>query len=561
MTASRAAALLAISAALAWASPLLLAPYFPGLDLPWHAAVAEILRHPPAAQTERFLGYFATDWRFASYVTMYWLVAALGRCTADTALAMQLVLGLYVVGFTLASARLATGFGRSPWLALLAAPAAFSQVLEFGFLTYALSYPLTLLLWAEVARCLAAPGGRGGRLALVFLWMALCALSHPFAAAVAAAGGLCIALCHGQGRPGPVLAVAAALVLALAPAILGLLALGGASAAGRAGPAWRLLLAQEFTGPVESLLVAPARLFGFLALPWRFALVPLAALCAALVPGPVRSGQVPGRNGAVAALLLVTGIYLLTPYTFHWPQRWFAAQPRLLPLCWVLLLIAVPPLSGADRAPSPWQRGLGAAGALACSVLALALLYRALLPHAREARDLRAVLARAAPGQRTLGLIETPRAGERAPASPWRHAAAYALVERGGFVSHLPVARPSAGNAGVLVPVRLAAAAPPLPPEPPLGQPRTFRFAVHGAGWDQFLIRDAQPAQPWDYFREHRGAVELRARAGLWRLYARRRLTSAPVPAARAVPAPGPGPAGSPPPGSAARWRATHPDR
>jgi hypothetical protein len=123
---------------------------------------------------------------------------------------------------------------------------------------------------------------------------------------------------------------------------------------------------------------------------------------------------------------------------------------------------------------------------------------------------------------RTLALIEQPRTRPRTPASPWRHAAAYVIVDHGGFVSHLPMSRPYAGNAGAVVPVRRAIDSPPLPREPRQGYPRTFDWDTHAAGWDQFLIRDSNPDQPWDYFGKHAKDVELIARRGRWRLYRRR---------------------------------------
>jgi len=171
---------------------------------------------------------------------------------------------------------------------------------------------------------------------------------------------------------------------------------------------------------------------------------------------------------------------------------------------------------------APSRSRWGRPAALAVSAAALVCLtLQSLVPHALEARDLAAVIERSAPAARTLGLIAQRPTVDREPPDPFRNAAAWIVAERGGFASHMPIAQRNGLNTGQHIPVRLAADAPPAPVGPPLGFARAFRWERHAAGWDQFLIRDLDPARPRDYFAGHAAEVETVARAGRWRLVRR----------------------------------------
>ncbi|MEM9492880.1 MAG: hypothetical protein AAGC55_27270, partial [Myxococcota bacterium] len=158
--APRAELLMTLAVALCYAAPLALSRYFPGLDLPWHAAIVAILRADEGAGA--FLGYFAVDTRMSSYLTLYALVRGVAAVVGDVAVAMQVVIAGYVVAFTLSAYALLRAFAGRGVLAVLAAPAAYSLTLEFGFLTHALSYPMTFVLWAAVRRAMIARPGRAG---------------------------------------------------------------------------------------------------------------------------------------------------------------------------------------------------------------------------------------------------------------------------------------------------------------------------------------------------------------------------------------------------------------
>ncbi|MCG8422032.1 MAG: hypothetical protein MJE77_29265 [Proteobacteria bacterium] len=522
--------------------PLTLTRYFPGSDLPWHAAIVEIMRSP--APEREFLGYFTVDGQFSSYLTLYVTALGLAALVGDTVIAIQLVIAVYVVAFVLAAYYLMRSFGGRGSTAVLAAPAAYSLVLEFGFVTYALTYPMTLALWAVLRRYMAGYSvGRasdrdrhGGWIALCvgFLLAGLIAMTHPFAAAIAVAGVLIVLGTHldsGRVRRG---AVAGLVVLAaMAPAMWAVAALSGDPSAILGGlPAGPM--DQQFTALSESLSALPGRLFGYLGSGWAAAIL-LLGLCAAVLTRilgmSVANASARDVTGARSRALIwlaaaLAAFYLVTPFTFEWPRFWYAAQPRLLPLLWVVLLAAI---EVVPRTAIGLGRGAGGrpairsvwAGSMTVSVLALIVLMAGtFVPFADEAADFRAVITRAAPRSRTLALIEQRRTIDRKPPSPWRNAAAYLLVERHGFVSGLPFTESRAGNAGMLVPVQRKRESPRVPAAPPMGFPRSFDMSRHGPGWTQLLIRDLDPHNRFDYVSPRAVDVRLVVTRGRWRLYA-----------------------------------------
>ena len=76
---------------------------------------------------------------------------------------------------------------------------------------------------------------------------------------------------------------------------------------------------------------------------------------------------------------------------------------------------------------------------------------------------------------------------------------------------------------GTIVPVKAVSGESEWPPQPLPGYSRSFVFDVHGVGWGQFLVRDCDPDQHSNYFRERADEVELVAQSGKWRLYRHRR--------------------------------------
>jgi len=517
---------LVAAVSIGFALPLALARYAPGGDTPWHAAVVAVMADPDPA---RFLGAYEVDpgAGVGSYVALYRLLGLAARAIGAPA-AIQLLCIASVVGMVWAARSLARSFAADGALAILAAPAAYSTTLEFGFVIYLPTFALTLWLWALV-RVVMQRGARPWRvIALAASWLGV-SLCHPFAALVAGLGAALLWLCElSRERARRAALVAAVLAAGALPAALAIGAVGtsGGSRIAAGASLWDRLNLQVFVPPLESIASAPVQLIGFVDPAWRYGLVALLAAVAVawrvLAPRPSPAGHdaaAPAVDGPSASrraglylFLLLAALYLVTPFTFEWPRNWYGAQPRLVPLVWVVGLVALRPVRVG------WAR----VAALAVSTAALAALaLGALGPRAAEARDLAAVLARSAPSARTLGLIEQRAAVDREPPDSFRSATGWVVAERGGFASHLPIDESGGLNSGQHIPVRRAAGAPPMPLAPPIWRPHAFDWARHAAGWTQFLIRDLDPAHPRDYFAGHASEVVPVARAGRWRLFRR----------------------------------------
>jgi hypothetical protein len=517
----RAELILVAAVSLAFALPLALSPYVPGGDAPWHAAVVAILA---TGDPDRFLGMFETQAGLGTYVAVYRLLALLARVVGAAA-AVQILSVLVVIGFVWAARSLARSFGADGAVAILAAPAAYSTTLEFGFLVYLPSMPLTLWLWALIRTTMRHGATRRRVAAMAGAWIGIC-LCHAFAAAVAGLGAALLWLCEqSRERRGRAALIGVVMVTGALPAVF---ALAGVSIGTRQfpgldrAPLWDRLMTQVFVPPLESIARAPSHVVGYVGDAWRVGLV--AALLAVAIGwrivsrSSVASSAEPetessaSRRAGVYLVALLAVLYLITPFTFEWPRNWYGAQPRIVPLLWVAALVAL--------GPSCSRWGRGAALAVAAAAL-VCLTVQALLPHAAEARDLAAVIERSPSAPRTLGLIEQRPAVDRDPPDPFRNAVAWMMAERGGFASHLPMLQRSVVESRELIPVHLAEGAAPVPPAPPLGFARAFRWERHAAGWDQFLIRDLDPARPRDYFTGHAAEVETVVRAGRWRLVRR----------------------------------------
>jgi hypothetical protein len=503
-------------AALVAAAPLLASPLPPGGDTPWHAALVAILA---ADDPARFLGGFVADAGWGSYVAVYRVLALLAGWLGAAGAVQVLVVG-YALGTLYAARALIVRLGGDRWLALLAAPAVYSTTLEFGFVAFLPAIPLLLASWAA-ALGVVDGGPRPHRLAaLGAAWLGV-ALCHPFAAAIGVVGAAVCVLPEVSRTPRRRLgAIAAVLAIGAIPAGLGVLATGGAGEAQviRWGDAslWEKATTQVFTPPLQALADAPRHLIGWA--PALGAWIAAAALAIALLVDRLSAGRGwanpdgrPWRSNTARLLALaLLALYLVTPFTFEWPRNWYGAQPRLVPLLWVAVIAAIG-RPGAAR----WARGL----ALATTAGVLALQLVRLGPAVLDARDLAAVIDAGAPRARTLPLIEQPPAISGWPPSSMRHAGAWMVAAHGGDTAFLPFAG-DPRHAGAHLPVRRAPDAPPRLPAPMPGRPRDFAWDVHG-GWDQLLIRDADPDARHDYLGAHATDVVEVARVGRWRLYRR----------------------------------------
>ena len=506
--------------------PLLTTRYFPGLDLPWHvAAIAVVHQHSDANVAREYLGYFEVHNRFTSYLSLYYGADLIAFIVRDVVIAVQCVIGLYVVTFVTSVRRLLRSFDGNGLLCVLAAPAAYNVIVEFGFVAYALAYPMTFYLWALARESMRAAVVR--RTVLLIAVSLLLAITHPFAAAIAYSGALIVGLCFvDRSAIRGVIAVVASVAVGAGATMYSLFAMHRDAADSIPGivqraSLWDKITNQAFTPIAESVTNVPAWLLGFNTPFWQATLLVLIA-CAALYAA-VTCGRTPRAAGPfwrrypteVLLVVMIAG-YLVTPMSFHWPRYWFGAQPRFLPLLLVCLLLWF----RVKPAPMSWR----SIPIVATSVCAGAMICASFLPFAREAEDFRAVTSASLPRARTLGFIEDDKPARRRADGPWRHFTHYVMVEHGGLTSNLPLTYQGRIGSGVLIPVKLAheSRRPALPKAPSLFEGiRSFDWDRHSLGWDQFLIRDSDPKQPFDYFREHSVHVRLVRRVGRWRLYVR----------------------------------------
>lgn len=496
--------------AVAFCIPLLLCRYYPGNDLPWHVvAVSMLERGDPAF----FLNNLQVDPGFSSYLLPYYAMAFIARVIGDAAIASQLFTAAYVIAFVLGARRLLRAYGASGWLCALAAPAAYCFALDFGFLPYAATYPLTLFLWAILREVVDGEPLLRRAVAVVALGAAI-ALSHPFGAALALGGGIVvlapIATREHARRAG---IAAAALIVSMLPAFIAVVAIGGQPAVGHARLAegmtlWDKITYQDFTRVDESIGAIPSRLFGLVPSWLRWVMFAGGLAAARLYPVLCKATWKPRPAGLLAFSL--SAVYLLLPFSILWPIYWYVVQPRALPLLWVVLIAVA---AGGTVACDSRRSILAVQVAAAALVVAITA---SMWPFARETREFRDMVEASAPQVNTLALIEQPQVRDRHPPEPFRNFGAHLVAERGGWTSHLSLGQ---SGGGFIVPVSRPADAPALLAAPMPGWARTFDWATFGAGWDQILIRDADPAQPWDYFREYAGRVELVRRSGRWRLY------------------------------------------
>jgi hypothetical protein len=163
--------------------PLFLAPLFvtrflPGLDLPFHLAMADMLGKggtPADPYRELYVGKLGLEPYAAHFIALRVLGHIWPLMTAH-----KIIIALYVATLPLALAALLGAARRSRLPALLALPLAYNLTLHYGFVTFALSLPVLLMLLAALAR---------------FLLAEEVALSWALATALAAAA---LFLCHLQ---------------------------------------------------------------------------------------------------------------------------------------------------------------------------------------------------------------------------------------------------------------------------------------------------------------------------------------------------------------------------
>ncbi len=130
-------------------APFVFTKYLPGLDLPFHLSIADLLSKGVEPGSP-YAGYYAIKNLWAPYSAHYLALVALAKLVGSIALAHNVVMCLYVAALPLSLAALLGACGRSRIPALLAFPLAFNLCLNYGFISFCLSLPAMLALFAAL---------------------------------------------------------------------------------------------------------------------------------------------------------------------------------------------------------------------------------------------------------------------------------------------------------------------------------------------------------------------------------------------------------------------------
>lgn len=130
--------------------PLFVTPLLPGLDLPFHLSLIDMLAKDGRPGSP-YAPFYEGTLGLGPYSAYYIAVLVLGR-PFGLLLAHKIVVAAYVAGMPLSVAAVLGACGRSRVPALLAFPLAYNLTLHYGFISFALSVPVLFWLLAEIAR-------------------------------------------------------------------------------------------------------------------------------------------------------------------------------------------------------------------------------------------------------------------------------------------------------------------------------------------------------------------------------------------------------------------------
>jgi hypothetical protein len=449
---------LAVAGGLAASVPFWVGRFLPFLDLPQHLALATILRHH-ADPAWGFAPFFEAQWgEFTPYWTHYFLWHVLGAL-AGLETAARIHLTLYAVALPLAAGELCAAWGRPRRLGLLVLPLVLNTNLYLGFVAYVTAGVLLLVALALLLRQRTSPtAGRGLLLALV---AAVLFFTHVqlFTFLLMASAALALR------RPKAWLPVAAVAALLLVPWVY--LSTTNRPGADRYFPDLDSPRAR-FVPPSQLVTDLPSAVAGaFQDASDRWLLLAWVGLLAAAVAATAR---VPEDRREVWVLPgMALACYLLLPFSI---QGQWNVNHRF---AWLLALF----LAAAPRAAPGWL-------APAALGLTLAAAANGAWHHVRFDREVGGfdrALATLPPRPRVMGLIFDQR-GSVVETWPYLHFAQYAMVRHGGLAGHS-----FAQNAPLPVRQRV-----PLP-APSVWTPEEFRFDVHGASFDYFIVRKGPDAR------------------------------------------------------------------
>ncbi len=133
-------------------APLYVTRFLPGLDLPFHLSIADMLDKYGRASSP-YGSFYEGARQIAPYALHYMGLWFFGKFM-PLLLAHKLIIALYVVGMPASAAALLGACGRSRIPALVAYPLAYNLTLHYGFVSFALSLPVLLWMLALLAKFL-----------------------------------------------------------------------------------------------------------------------------------------------------------------------------------------------------------------------------------------------------------------------------------------------------------------------------------------------------------------------------------------------------------------------
>lgn len=496
--------------------PLWMGRHLPAVDAPQHLFLIHVLGHldDPALP----FGEVYQARPGLTYLTAYYGIRALAAL-GGVERALQVWLTLVILAIPLSLLALLKALNKSPWLALLACPLAYTDNFYWGLVSFLSALPLTLLSLACFAMALEAPAGSPrSRWATLGSAASLFVLQLTHAAAMilpALALPLLLATTPSDGRR------RARALASLTPGValfLGWL-LSGVNRGrqmGAPGEPWRasapLFHRENFTfhplsekvGQFPELL--SNGFWGWADRPaiWAVAGAAALALSSALLlrqRGPPDAPRI-ARLRPLLLFGLALTYYLLLPMDVN--GYMYSIYPRYAQ---VAALLAIPALPF----PRPPLEKLAAAAAALVSVYSggnLAVLFQRFDAEAENFE----VVARALPrGARVMHLV-TDWSSRHATHAVYLHYAALAALRAEGVPSFSLAIDPS-------FPVGYR-----QDRKPPAAawewHPERFSWTDHALWYDYFLARGDLPAQA--LFGAHAADVELAARADRWQLYKRR---------------------------------------
>ena len=530
-----------------WA-PLFVTEILPGLDLPLHLALADMLgkRGSPASP---YAAFYEGSLRLAPYAAHYLMLVGLGK-VMNLLAAHKLIVALYIAAMPLSTGSLLVACGRSRVPALLAFPLAYNLTLHYGFISFALSLPVLMLLLAQTVKHLRSQPGHVRR---SWLWTA--------------AAAAFLFLCHLQNFLYGVGAVLAFALLASLPwrrRLLGASTLFPALAAlaywqfvgsvsGAGGPAkttlgqaWDLVKRHRLKDLNRGtflhdfgrrLLALPSHTMRAFAdqVDVQACRALLLVIAIYLLAGLVGWGFLPNPSSARPRLRMAPAIlvaftaalaaYLMLPHHLG-ELDLMTFYPRFAVLVVLMGIVLVP--AGLGHLRGPLRLLVPVPAMLVCALYGYQLIVHYHL-FARETADFVEVVHKTPPGGKAVGV-------------PFNRSSRVMRIESAfvGLADFYVAIRSAPGSMAPLaycgmrhIPCARKPAGAELP-DP--WRPGDLRLANSVPIFDYFFVRS--PPVGADLFGPYRNSMEVLARSGSWTVYRKRPGAMIPPPPAAPAPAP-----------------------